>query len=210
MSDDSFEIICPRCRASVPADAEICPACGHELITRPVRAATASTAARPADAQPPEDEDAARQAFERIRELSAHVPPSRAVALAPSAYAGFWIRVLASLIDEVLILGAVFVTVELGARTLAGLVIFAGVFLYYPLMEASDAQGTIGKLVLGLAVTDTAGRRISYARAYGRVFGRIVCAVTGNIGYLLVAFTSRKQGLHDLIAGTLVLHRGFY
>jgi uncharacterized RDD family membrane protein YckC len=77
-------------------------------------------------------------------------------------------------------------------------------------MEGSSAQGTIGKLLCGLAVTDTAGRPISFGRAYVRVFGRLVCSVTLGIGYLLVAFTQRKQGLHDLIAGTLVLNRGAY
>jgi uncharacterized RDD family membrane protein YckC len=46
--------------------------------------------------------------------------------------------------------------------------------------------------------------------AYGRMFGRILCSLTAGLGYLLVAFTSRKQGLHDLVAGTLVLHRGLY
>ena len=95
-------------------------------------------------------------------------------------------------------------------EAVAGVLSAVAFLLYYPLMEGSSAQGTIGKLLCGLAVTDTFGRRISYRRAYGRVLGRILCSFTFGLGYLLVAFTPRKQGLHDLVAGTLVLHRGLY
>ena len=77
-------------------------------------------------------------------------------------------------------------------------------------MEQSDAKGTLGKLLCGLDVTDIEGRQISIGRAYVRLLGRILCALTFYIGYVLVAFTPRKQGLHDLVAGTLVLNSGSY
>jgi uncharacterized RDD family membrane protein YckC len=71
-------------------------------------------------------------------------------------------------------------------------------------MESSSYQGTLGKMIFGLKVTDLYGNRISFERATGRNFAKILSAMILGIGYLMVAFTERKQGLHDLLAGTLV------
>ncbi|WP_435417072.1 RDD family protein [Parerythrobacter aurantius] len=141
-------------------------------------------------------------------------------------YAGFWIRVAAYLIDIVVLYIAQFAifavlgvslfasgSLESGASdvfattggTLAYLVTLVGTILYYVLMESSERQGTLGKIALGLIVTDSAGNRISAARATGRYFAKIVSAMILLIGFIMVAFTERKQGLHDLMAGTLVL-----
>jgi len=83
--------------------------------------------------------------------------------------------------------------------------LFLGSALYVPLMESSSAQGTVGKLVFGLKVTDTSYRRISRARAYGRYFAHVPSSVILYLGYVMVAFTPQKRALHDYIAGTLVL-----
>lgn len=80
-------------------------------------------------------------------------------------------------------------------------------WLYFALMESSSRQGTLGKMALGITVTDLEGRRISFARATGRHFAKIISALTLLIGYIMAGFTERKQALHDMIAGTLVLKR---
>ena len=78
---------------------------------------------------------------------------------------------------------------------------------YYSLFEASRLQATPGKLACRLRVADEAGRRIGLGRAVGRNLAKFVSALTAGVGFLMVAWTRRKQGLHDLIASTLVLRR---
>jgi uncharacterized RDD family membrane protein YckC len=87
---------------------------------------------------------------------------------------------------------------------LNGVTILAN-WLYHAFMESSSWQGTIGKKICGLRVTDMRGDRISFARATGRFFGMIVSGMICFIGFVMVAFTEKKQGLHDLMADTLVL-----
>lgn len=84
-----------------------------------------------------------------------------------------------------------------------GMLVLAG--LYWTLMESSKWQGTVGKKLLGLVVTDEAGRRATPQRAFVRYLGRLVCVLTFWIGYLLILFDERRQGLHDRIAQTFVV-----
>jgi uncharacterized RDD family membrane protein YckC len=72
-------------------------------------------------------------------------------------------------------------------------------------MESSGLQATPGKLLLGIVVTDRDGQRLSFAKALGRNVAKIFSLLTFGFGYLLIAFNARSQGLHDLIAGTLVV-----
>ena len=58
---------------------------------------------------------------------------------------------------------------------------------------------------MGIIVTDLEGRRIGFGKATGRHFAKILSALILGIGFLMVAFTQRKQGLHDILAGTLVV-----
>ena len=84
----------------------------------------------------------------------------------------------------------------------------AGTWLYFALMEASARQGTVGKIALGLFVTDLQGRRISFGRASGRFFAKIITGLVPLfIGYMMAGFTEKKQALHDMIAGCLVLKK---
>ena len=78
-------------------------------------------------------------------------------------------------------------------------------WLYGALMESSRYQATLGKMVLGIVVTDMNGQRVSIARATGRHFGKWVSSLILGIGYLMIAFTEKKQGLHDIMAGCLVV-----
>jgi uncharacterized RDD family membrane protein YckC len=88
------------------------------------------------------------------------------------------------------------------------LILLGGLWLYYALLESSNWQGTVGKKALGLIVTDLEGRRVSFARATGRFFSRLITGLVPlMIGYILAGITAKKQALHDMIAGTLVLRK---
>ena len=132
-------------------------------------------------------------------------------------YAGFWRRAGAYLIDYVIwtVLGFVFVVLavmvgasdnSIGALYLA--FAFFGYWLYKAVLESGPHQATWGKRAVGIQVTDLQGRRISFGRATGRYFATILSGLTLGVGYVMVAFTARKQALHDMVAGTLVVHRG--
>lgn len=154
------------------------------------------------------------------------LPASTSIAAyAAYPYGGFWIRVVAAIIDSIVV-EIVVVPVAIGmgvALGVAGAAAGAGsdavtamafliglavgafvMWLYEALMTSSSKQATVGKLVMGLRVTDTAGRRIGFGRATARVFSKYLSSAIFFIGYLMVAFTEKKQGLHDMIAGTLV------
>lgn len=143
-------------------------------------------------------------------------------------YGGFWIRVVAYIIDAILLGVAMYIlqtvtginmgmsySANLGDMGAAGgtnassplgslLSIVIGV-AYFAGLESSNWQATVGKKALGLVVTDTSGNRISFLRAVGRYFAKILSAIILLIGFIMVGFTERKQGLHDMIASTLVL-----
>ncbi len=153
-------------------------------------------------------------------------------------YAGFWLRVLAYLIDMV-ILGIFAVPILIGAAMVMGIggmiegishnqdpfmngmppafALFLmlcgglglfGTWLYFALLESSEWQGTAGKKALGLIVTDMNGRRVTFMRATGRHFSKIVTSLIPLcIGYIMAGFTEKRQALHDMIASCLVLRR---
>lgn len=140
-------------------------------------------------------------------------------------YAGFWHRFGAFVIDAiVLIAAAVAIGLVLGLvaggftgdaavleedETAAGaffqLLALLGQWLYFALMESSSKQATLGKMAVGLRVTDMDGNRVGFGKATGRYFGKIVSGLILGIGYLMIAWTKKKQALHDQMAGTLVL-----
>lgn len=130
------------------------------------------------------------------------------------AYGGFWARFAALIIDNaILTIVAVVVLVlasmvdeELAA--LGTVVYFVGSLLYWPIMECSARQATFGKQLLGLQVTNAAGERLSFLRSLGRNLAKIISAIPLYIGFLLAAFTSRKQALHDIIASCVVVRSG--
>ncbi len=186
-------MFCSKCGVTVPDGAVICPACGQ---------ATGGVAA-----------------------------PAYAVARPLVVYAGFWLRFVAWIIDRIL-LGVVTRLVlfpifgfsamrmilrgHINPEDLAPLfggmarLFFVGLvldWLYYALLESSAWQGTVGKKVLGLRVTDMNLNRVSFGRATGRFFARIISGLTLLIGYIMAGFTERKQALHDIIAGCLVIRQ---
>ena len=93
-----------------------------------------------------------------------------------------------------------------GTMMPAILVISVLTWLYFAVCESSPWQATVGKLALGIRVTDMQGKRISFPRALGRYAAKYLSAIIMGIGFLMIAWTQRKQGLHDLVGGTLVLN----
>jgi uncharacterized RDD family membrane protein YckC len=79
-------------------------------------------------------------------------------------------------------------------------------WLYFGLMTSSSKQATLGKMAMGLIVTDVRGERISFARASVRFFASLLSAMT-TVGYLIQPFTDKRQALHDVIAETLVVRQ---
>jgi len=128
--------------------------------------------------------------------------PSAAVA----NYAGFWQRVVAILIDAIIISAATgtAVVVTFGHGLALG---FLAPWLYEAFMMSSEWQATVGKRVMSIVVTDLQGQRISFARATGRHFAKYLSAFLLGIGFLMMPFTSKKQALHDIIAETLVIKK---
>ncbi len=138
-------------------------------------------------------------------------------------YAGFWKRTLASIIDSLITtIGMVFgialiilLLFSIFDRKFQSftyiaifdiLIIIIG-WLYFALMESSSKQATLGKMFLGIKVTDLNGNRIDFGRATGRHFGKLISAILLSAGFIMVAFTKKKQGLHDIMAGCLVVNK---
>ncbi len=143
-------------------------------------------------------------------------------------HAGFWLRVVAYLLDALIVFaGYVVVFVIFGilgaiidsatgsssgrgvgssiASALAYAIAVVGGWLYFSLQESSAQQATLGKRAVGIKVTDLEGRRVSFGRATARYFSKILSGLICDIGYVMAGFTARKQGLHDMIASTLVI-----
>lgn len=182
---------CPHCGAAIEENSGFCGSCGQRLAT------PAAAWGQPAEVR--------------------------------VAYAGFWLRAVAYLIDN-LLLG--FVLGNLLLRPLMGrpggipaddpwflfkntspqitalmLLFLMGNWVYFSLCESSKWQATVGKKVLGLMVVDLQGQRLSFARASGRFFGKILSSMTFLVGFAMAGFTKRKQALHDIVAGCLVIKK---
>jgi uncharacterized RDD family membrane protein YckC len=121
-------------------------------------------------------------------------------------YVGFWTRFVAWMIDVVIILLGSGIA---GALTFGAgaLLVFVGPWLYEAFMLSSEWQATVGKRAMSIVVTGIDGNRISFARATGRHFAKYISTFLLCIGYIMAAFTAKKQALHDMIAETLVIER---
>ncbi|HZZ36034.1 MAG TPA: RDD family protein [Caulobacteraceae bacterium] len=130
--------------------------------------------------------------------------------MAEQNYGGFWIRFLALVVDSLIVgIGFFLIVTLLGVMGLElfspELILFVMGLLYWAFMQASARQATYGKSLVGLKVTGSNGERLSIARALAREVAKILSSLTFLIGYVLAAFTKRKQALHDLIASTYVV-----
>jgi uncharacterized RDD family membrane protein YckC len=103
---------------------------------------------------------------------------------------------------------AAFAAPLIGGYLLFIIIFVALEWLYFAGMESSARQATFGKSAMSLRVTDGEARRLSFGRASGRFFSKIISGMIPlGIGYLMAGFTAKKQALHDMIAGTLVLRK---
>ena len=142
-------------------------------------------------------------------------------------YAGFWIRFGAQLIDGIILLIINFVIgfciglyigivnprlSETYFESLSWVIAFWIIsliisWIYFAYQESSSKQATLGKQVFGLIVTDIEGNRLSFERATGRWLAKILSVLILCIGLIMIGFTERKQGLHDIIVNTYVIYR---
>lgn len=147
-------------------------------------------------------------------------------------YAGFWRRLIAVILDQIiLIVARFFIYGALGLMVYAMLYLFdvrdhhtlifsigGGVltlvdmwltWIYFAMMESSSLQGSLGKLALGIRVYHVDNRPLKFEEATVRYFAKILSAASLSVGYLLAAFSSKKQALHDFVAhAVLVVERG--
>jgi uncharacterized RDD family membrane protein YckC len=143
-------------------------------------------------------------------------------------YAGFWRRLLAALLDclalsigQMIVVAILLIIVylifllmrlDLGAfgsiaYSAAFIIYLPTLWLYFTLFESSTLMATIGKLALSIVVTDTEYERITFGRANGRFWSKAISFYSLFVGFILIAFTKRKQGIHDFVAGTVVIKK---
>ena len=210
---------CSKCGNEISSSASFCGTCGQPAspVTGPTLSPVAPEAYQPVAPAP---------------------APYGGVTYAGVAYAGFWLRFVAYLIDGfitsigfvILLVPLIFLT-GLGAALrgitsgedisddAAAFLGFGFIFgcigivlvvswLYYALSESSSWQATLGKKILNLNVTDLGGQPVSFARASGRHFAKIITGMIPlAIGWILAGFTEKKQAVHDMIASCLVLRK---
>jgi len=80
-------------------------------------------------------------------------------------------------------------------------------WLYYALLQSGPRQATVGKMALNIIVIDVNGNRMTFPRASLRYFSKIISSFIMFIGYIMAAFTQKKQALHDIIANTYVVFK---
>ncbi len=195
-------MICPACGREAPEQTNFCQFCGQPLTEQPLTG--------PAS------------------EPVSHATPLAYPSVSP--YAGFWRRCFALIIDEIFI-SFVVVGAEAALSPLLGIdfglgqglpssgkalkTVFGAKFLaatlihwlYWAGLESSVKQATLGKMAIGIQVTDLKGEPISFSRATGRYFGKFISGILFGIGFLMAGWTEKKQALHDIMAGTLVVRR---
>ena len=123
-------------------------------------------------------------------------------------YAGFWRRFFAFITDSLLLgcIGSISIYV-FGESIQVYLWHGFWGWIYFVFMESSEGGATLGKMLLGIRVTDLWGNRISDGKSFLRHLALIVNPITLGIGFLMVGFTKNKQGLHDIMAGCLVIKK---
>jgi uncharacterized RDD family membrane protein YckC len=196
-------MFCSRCGLKVAEGVRYCPACGQEVgspVTLPPTTASA--------------------------------PGS-----APLRYAGFWLRFVAHLIDGIVLGIPFFLIVMVPIFLFGGLHLLArrgtvgppdpvfvaalilrfffmialfvvAQWLYFAGMESSAREATFGKAAMSLRVTGLTGQHLTFGHATGRFFAKIISGLIPlGIGFIMAGFTEKKQALHDMIAGTLVLRK---
>jgi len=199
-------LTCEKCDAEIPEGTSVCPQCQTPLSVAQIGPVYVPVGAQAAEVIP---------ALPQIPLL----PPR-------PAFAGFWLRAVACVIDTIFIVAIFLLGTSFFPETFDKLLPSAPVSLldmpqpppiviallialgclYYTAFEASPWQATPGKRILRLYVTDLKGQRLGFGRALLRNLARQLSGFF-FIGYIIAGFTERKQALHDILAGCLVLRR---
>ncbi len=209
---------CSKCGSEISNATAFCPTCGQAVTV--LAATVASSYPMTIAPTPPAPMVPASASYGGVE------------------YAGFWLRFVAYLIDGfvsglafLILLIPLFILTGAGAALskiasgedidkdvaaflsigfLFGFfgIIFLVSWLYHALSESSSWQATLGKKMLNLKVTDMTGQPISFGRASGRFFAKIITGMIPlMIGYIIAGFTEKKQAIHDMIASCLVLRK---
>jgi uncharacterized RDD family membrane protein YckC len=198
---------CEKCEAEIPEGASVCPHCETPVSVAQLEPVYVS----------------------RSAPLPEVVPPGPDLSKLPPrpAFAGFWLRAVAYLLDTVLIslvfglIASFYPTTfikfpDASSTSLTSLpqltpiafaITITATWFYYTMFEASAWQATPGKRVLRLYVSGLNGQRMTFARAAARNLAKIISSLTFLVGYLIAGFTEKKQALHDILASCLVLRR---
>lgn len=193
----------PRSQSLVEPEMKTCPMCGELIRAKAIKCRFCGEMV-----QSPGMPGAAVHPHERVE------------------YAGFWLRFVAWFIDIILLtIVNIIIRVLFGLPPidndpfgpappaqpvltfLVAIISFIVQWLYFACFEISSSQGTLGKMALGLKVTDESGEPISFGRATGRHFGKLLSGLILLIGYIMAGFTEKKQALHDMMAGCLVIKK---
>ncbi|MBN8549940.1 MAG: RDD family protein [Deltaproteobacteria bacterium] len=202
-----MSITCPGCQRTLRDNIPRCPMCGTDLQ------------APPSDPAAPQTDPAVPGAA-----------PTPTAASAAIVYSGFWRRVVAFSIDGCIIqlarIVAVWFCFTLGiqifseiahlsagaafgaaAASIVGLVLLSLLLglVYFAAFESSSFRATPGKIIMQAYVGNENAEPISFGRALFRNLAKVVSAIPLGLGYVMAAFSARKQALHDHIASTLVL-----
>jgi uncharacterized RDD family membrane protein YckC len=206
-------MFCSRCGLRVDEGGRFCQACGQEV------AGSAPAARLAASATPPPTAVSApvsaplpyagfwiRLAAYFIDGVILGIPFGLLVIILMFLLGGFGLMMRRNPVDP---RAAAALAGPLILGLLLGMLFFVGLqWLYFAGMESSERQATFGKAAMSLRVGDLEGRRLSFAHATGRFFAKIVSGLIPlGIGYIMAGFTEKKQALHDMIAGTLVLRK---
>ena len=130
--------------------------------------------------------------------------PNEVSSYQPANYAGFWIRFVAYLIDGVVVMIPGMLIISAGLPSLINLVLGLAYYIYFP---SSEYMATPGKMALGLIITDEHGNRIGAGTAAVRYIGYMISILIIGIGFIMIGFTEKKRGLHDMIASTQVVYK---
>ena len=216
---------CPNCGQVNPDSSQFCRVCGTWLADR-----TASTPPLPAATLCPrcrasntEDADFCFSCGLPFDEQDRRRAPRPAYLSYAGRPAGFWIRLLAWIIDAIVlnVVWIVLIAIDPGVSLAEyytpdasgleswGWIDFADLLIWmaYYTVGVSVWATTIGKKVCGLYVLRPDGSKVGVGRAFARSLAPILSALILFIGYLMAAFRQDKRALHDLICDTVVVKR---
>ena len=174
--------------------------------------------------EPDKDSEESREKQEKVekveKDLSLPTTIEDYMNLSKNFYAGFWSRVVAFLIDLIVVYATASLLNTLsfgllnkqldfpilGEESLSYVIV---VFTYFIAMTYFFSQ-TLGKMIMKIKVETNKGDKLSFTDViYRELVGRLLTIFLANLPYLAIAFTNKKKGLHDYIADTVVVKEDF-